>query len=90
MAPSVSENRPLNEEDFSPQVLRLLRLAAVEASANRNQRGEKICDEHLLVAMAQASEGLTGDLIANCGLTIADIRAMNVVPKLLPMPQPAK
>ena len=74
----------LRAEDFSPVVLRLLMLASIEASANRNQRGDKVCDEHLLVAMAQSGEGLCGELVANCGLTVADLRAGNVTPKPLP------
>jgi hypothetical protein len=68
-------------DDFSPQVQRLLTLAAVEASAGRNQRGDRVCEEHLLVAMAQVGEGTIGDLMAACGFTVADMRAGAVQPK---------
>lgn len=65
----------------SPQVVRLLQLADIEASANRDQRGTTVNPEHLLIAMAQSSEGACGELIEQCGLSVADIRAGKLTPK---------
>jgi hypothetical protein len=68
-------------EDCSPQVQRLLQLAQIEAGAGRNGRGDRVCMEHLLVAMAQCGEGECGDLMTNCGLTVHDVRSGNFKPK---------
>ena len=71
----------LDVDSFSPQVLRILQLAAIEASANRNERGDRICPEHLLVAMLQDGTGMGAELIMNCNLTVTDLRAGNVTPR---------
>lgn len=67
------------QPEFSPQVLRILQLAAIEASANRSERGDKICPEHLLVAMLQDGSSIGYELISSMGLTVADIRAGRIV-----------
>jgi len=70
-------------DDLSPQVLRLLELAAIEARRNLNQRGDRICPEHLLVAILQDADAgsLAFETVSGLGLTIADIRAGQVKPK---------
>ena len=70
-------NNDLKAESFSPTVWRILQLAAIEASANRNQRGDRICDEHLLIAMLQCGEGDCGAFMASTGLTVNGIRSGN-------------
>lgn len=68
---------------FSEHSLRILKLALLEADANRNGRGDKINPEHLLIAMCQDGDinSLGFELINNCKLTIGDLRQGNVVPK---------
>jgi ATP-dependent Clp protease ATP-binding subunit ClpA len=78
-------SEPLKDTDFSPQVWRILRLAAVEASANRNERGDKICPEHILVAMLQDGTGAGFELISRCGLTVSDLRGGQYFDGLVPV-----
>jgi hypothetical protein len=70
-----------NLDDLSPHLKRIMQLAAIEASAKRNDRGDRICDEHVLIAMCQEGTGAGADLIKACGLSVADIRAGVLVPK---------
>ena len=73
----------LSLSDFSTHSLRILQLARLECSANRNQMSAKIGPEHLLVAMLQDGDraSLGFELLDNCGLTIADLRSGNVKPR---------
>ena len=76
--------RSLTLEAFSPHMLRILHLAQIEASINRNGRGELISPEHILIAMLQDGDpqSLGFELINNCGLTVADLRAFNAKPRI--------
>ena len=76
--------QPLNDTDFSPQMQRIFRLAAIEASAGRNERGDKIQAEHFLVAFLQDDTSDVAGLLRNCGFTVADIRAGRLEPKIAP------
>jgi len=69
---------------FSPQAVRILRLAEIESSADRSQHGDSVNAEHLLVAMAQEGNNLGAELIDAAGLTIADVRAGRVRPAASP------
>src|ERR1017187_4694333 len=67
----------IDADSLSPQVLRIMQLAAIESQRGLNQRGDRICPEHLLVAMLQDADpgSLAYEVLFGAGWTIADVRS---------------
>ena len=63
------------KEDFSPQLQRILAMAAVESSRDQTGRGACVQVEHVLVAMAQEGENFGCEVLVAAGLTVRDLRA---------------
>lgn len=66
------------ENNFTPQLQRILKLAAIEAE--RDQSGHIGC-EHVLSAMAMEGLNPGADMIRHFGLTLDDVRRMDFTPK---------
>ena len=66
------------ETEFTPQLKRILKMAALEAE--RDQSGHVGC-EHVLSAMAMEGANIGADMIQHFGLTLDDMRRMDFTPK---------
>jgi ATP-dependent Clp protease ATP-binding subunit ClpA len=62
------------ENNFTPQLQRILKMAALEA--DRDQSGHVGC-EHVLCAMAMESANVGADLFQRQGITLQDLRTLN-------------
>lgn len=65
--------------NFSPQMIRIIQHASIEAGSDDG--GNRITPQHILVAFLQDGTSAGAELLNNCGLTVADIRAANFKPK---------
>jgi hypothetical protein len=74
----------INLNDFTPQVLRILALSAIENRRGASSQDGKIAVEQFIIAAAQDGENFLSVLLANCNLTISDLRNGIFQPRLIP------
>lgn len=86
---TISTTKETDETKLSPQVARILKLAAIEAASDWSGRGDAICAEHLIIAILQDADprSLAYDLLRRCNLTVSDIRNGVSMPKFAPASQ---
>lgn len=77
----MSITSPQPTENLTPQLVRILKLAAIECDRDSSNQAGKVGVEHIMVAALQDDTNFLSILLKNCGLSVSDLRNGNLQPK---------